>query len=160
MITALLIVAGNWLVPLVVTWIYVLWLWCISGDIKLEGWVLWAKVVPVARFRLISRRSWYARAWQGWYGFAMMLVIIHRDEKGALDDACVEKTIVHEMRHITQIMCLGLLHWVLYGAHTGYLMASGNPPHAFNWFECDARVYANRWDSAGRPRKYRFGRRQ
>lgn len=160
MTTIMLIVAANWLVPLVVTWLYVGWLWLLSGDIKLVGWVLWAKAIPVARFRLISRRSWYAQAWQGWYGFAMMLAIIHRDEKGSLDDDQVEVTIVHEMRHIAQIMVLGLLHWILYAAHTGYLMARGKPPHAYNWFENDARAAAARWIEKGRPRTYKFGKRQ
>lgn len=154
----LILIPLNWLLPLVISYSYV-GILRLTGDVKFEGWVKWSGFLPVARFRLISHKSWYARAWEGWYGLALMLVMIHRDEKGSKDDDQVEETIVHEMRHITQILVLGMMMWVLYFLHNMILMFQGKELHKNNWFENDARKYEDAWVYAGRPKRYDLGKR-
>jgi len=151
----------NWHVCLLISWIYILWLWLVSHDIKFEGWVRWRFIIPVARFRLISTKSWYAKLWQKFYGFALLLAMIHRDEKGTFDDAWVEKTIVHEMRHVLITLIGGLLSWIAYGLHFAFLaIFTDRDPYKDNWFERDARRSADAWEAKGRPRIFTFGERR
>jgi len=154
-------ISANWYLPLIITWIYLLWLWKVSGDIKFEGWVRWRFIVPIARFRLISTKSWYAKLWKRFYGFGLFLAIIHRDEKGIYDDAWVEKTIVHEIRHVSVALILGLLMWISYGLIFLTLKIFTNKDaYRDNPYEIDARKAADRWEGKGRPRIYTFGERR
>lgn len=142
-----------------VSWAYCLWLWKISGDIAFEGWVFW-KFIPLARFRLISKRSWYARAWARFYGFALFTTIIHRDQIGEWDDAHVEVTLVHEVRHCQQNIILGCLHWVLYVLDFARLFIfTKHSPYYENWFERDARRYVMLWKKHGKPKLFNKGER-
>lgn len=150
----------NWHLCYFISWIYILWLWLVSDDIKFEGWIYW-KFIPVARFRLISTKSWYAKLWQKFYGFALFLIIIHRDEKGKFDDAWVEKTIVHEMRHVFITLIGGLLSWIAYGLNFIFLaIFTKRNPYKDNWFERDACRSADTWEAEGRPKIFTFGKRR
>lgn len=151
----------NWNLCLVLSWSYVLWLWLVSGDVYLEGWIKWKFPIPTARFRLISTKSWYAKAWSKFYGFALFLAIIHRDQKGQWDDEWVQKTIVHEMRHVKITVWFGLLSWIAYGLHFVFLkLFTSKDPYHDNWFEIDARRAADMWEQNGRPPIYNFGERK
>lgn len=155
------VVGIYWVLPFTISMIYGLWLWKVSHDITYEGYILWRGVFPAFRFRLISQKSWYARAWARWYGCALFMLIIHKDEKGEHDDRMVEKVIVHEMRHVAQEFVLGILQWILYGLHYAYLaIFTDKNPYRENWFERDARAATARWVLKGRPRIFNFGRRQ
>lgn len=154
MIVALLFnYVGGYIIFGTISWAYTLWLWLLSKDISFEGWVFWRGFIPIARFRLISKKSWFAKAWANWYGHALLGVIIHRDEQGTFDDNHVEKTIIHELRHNQQQLILGFMFYILYGID--YLL------HGYYdvWFEKDARAAEEVWVSQGRPKKFNFGKR-
>lgn len=156
----LLLIPANWLLAWIISWLYVGWLWGISKDVKFEGWIrLWGWL-PIARFRLISTKSWYAKIWLNFYGFAMMLIMIHRDEKGQWDDRFVEQTIVHEARHCVQMMWLGTIFWLVYGADMLRMKIMGKHPYRDCVFERDARAAETRWENSGRPPKFTFGARR
>jgi hypothetical protein len=152
-------VALNWGGFYLVSWGYAAWLWRVSRDIRLEGWGWWGPL-PVARFRLISRKSWYGRLWRRFYGAALLGVMIVRDERGAHDDVFVDSTLVHEMRHVQQAAVLGALQPLLYCAHMLWLWGRRQDPYRDNWFERDARAAELRWELAGRPRLPWFGERR
>lgn len=152
-------IAINWLGCFALSWAYcgaLVW----SGDIQLEGWIWWRGWFPVARFRLISRKSWFARAWERWYGHALLGSMIHRDEKGDFDDWLVDETIVHELRHNVQQLILGLLFYALYGAQFVIQEARRKSGYRDNWFEVNARAAASAWGKAGRKRIFNFGERR
>lgn len=152
------IIPLNWIVPLVLSYLYIFIL-LVTDNITYEGIIYWRSVVPILRFRLSTDNNWYTRLWRNWYGFAMMLAMIHRDEKGSLDDKFVEKTIVHELRHNGQILILGFVQWILYMLHNLILLIQGREMHKNNWFENDARRAADRWLAKGRPKRFNFGKR-
>ena len=156
----LVAISINWLGAWLVSWLYCGWLWLLSKDVKFEGWLFWKGWFPVARFRLISKKSWYAQLWQNWYGYAMFGVMIHRDNKGEQDDAFVEQTIIHELRHNTQMLVIGMYHWLAYAAENLRIrLFTDKDPYWDNWFEKDARAATQRWIAAGRPPRYRLGKR-
>lgn len=155
----LIAVAFNWVGAYAGSWLIYGWL-TLSGDIKLEGWIWWRGWFPVARFRLISTKSWFARLWDRWYGHAMFGGMIHRDEVGMHDDRWVETTIVHELQHNLQALCFGLLQGVAYGIHYVWLEAHGQDGYWLNVMEVDARKAADRWVLLGRPRIFDFGERR
>lgn len=152
-------VAINWVGCLALGWTYC-GILILSGDLRIEGWLFWGGWWPVARTRLISKKSWFARAWQKWYGQSWLGVIIHRDEKGSYDDSFVELTIVHEMRHNLQQLILGLVFYVIYGIDFLRLSIIGKSGYNDNWAEVDARKRAKRWVDEGRPPMYDFGKRR
>lgn len=156
---AITIVAINWLGCLAFSWLYCGVL-VLTGDIRLEGWVWWRHLFPVARFRLVSRKSWFARAWARWYGHALLGCLIHRDEKGDFDDAYIEEVIVHELRHCVQQLVFGLTFYLLYGLHFVLLSARRKNGYRDNWFERDARAAAFRWVEQGRQYIFDFGERR
>lgn len=161
MTIALYVVGINWGVPFVASLLFMGWLLYVSHDIKFEGIVWFWKVFPAYRFRLISRKSWYARAWEKFYGQAMFLSMIHRDELGPWDDPEVEETIVHELRHVVVLLVLGLLMWILYGLdYVRLAVFTKRDPYAENFFERDAERSVQRWVYRGRPRIFNFGRRR
>ncbi len=152
-------IAVNWIGCFALGWVYCsILIW--SGDLRIEGWLFWGGWFPVARTRLISKKSWFARAWQKWYGQSWLGIIIHRDEKGAYDDKFVEETIVHEMWHNSQQLKLGLLFFVLYGGDFARLEMIGRSGYFDNWAEVGARRRTKRWIVAGRPPIYNFGTRR
>lgn len=158
---AIWIVGIYWGLPFVVSMAYGLWLWKVSHDITYEGYILWRGFFPAFRFRLISTKSWYARAWDRWYGCAMFMLIIHKDKKGEQDDAQVEKTIVHELRHVVQELVFGILQWLTYGLdYVRLKLFTDKDPYRDNVWERDARAAADRWEQKGRPRIFNFGRRK
>lgn len=158
---ALYVVAIYWGIPFVVSVLFMGWLLFLSHDLKFEGYVWLWRFIPVFRFRLISRKSWYARAWEGLYGQAMWMSIIHKDAPGALDDESVENVIVHEMRHVVVGMVLGIFQWVTYGLDYVRLWTfTDRHPYRDNIHEIDAREAVHRWVKAGRPRTFNFGRRR
>ena len=157
----LLCVLANWAGMILISWVYLGWLWKVSGDVKFEGWVFWRGWLPIARFRLISTKSWYAKLWNKWYGFSFGFTMIHRDVKGTRDDLWVEKTIVHEARHAFQQLALGMIQWLAYALDNLRIrIFTKLDPYKDNWFECDARRAADKWEAAGRPRIYSFGERR
>lgn len=151
----------NWHLCFIISWIYVLWLWHISGDIKFEGWVRWRFFIPIARFRLISTKSWYAKLWAKFYGFGgLLLIMIHRDEAGEDDDEFVEETIVHEVRHVFQVLILGTMFWILFGIIFIIIKVfTKKNPYYNHPFEIDARAATQRWIDRGRPKIFTFGKR-
>lgn len=149
----------NWVGLAILSQLYVRILQ-ITGDVKYEGTIWWRGFWPVQRFRLTSKRSWFARAWEGIYGHGLLGAMIHKDEKGAHDDAWVEKTIVHELRHHVQQVVLGAVFYLLYGLSFVIEVLRGNKGYWDNWFEKDARAAADRWVKRGRPRIFNFGERR
>jgi hypothetical protein len=126
----------------------------VTKDVKFEGWIFWRGFFPVARYRIISKLSWFGRAWSKWYGHGMLGCIIHRDEVGSYDDKLVEETIVHEIRHHVQQLVLGLIFYLVYGFD---LLMNG---YWDVWFEKDARRAEENWKKAGRPLIFKFGKRR
>lgn len=159
--TLLLIIAANWGLCIGLSWIYICWLWFVSKDIKFDGWSVYRKFLPIARFRLTSTKSWYARAWNNWYGFSMFMAMLHRDEESTDDDELVMQTIVHETHHIVfQLMPLGALFWVIYLLDTAYLkLFTNKDPYLNNTFEVGAQVATMNWLKMGRPPIVTFGKR-
>ena len=156
---ALIGFAINWVGMFAFSWAYCgILLW--AGDLRLEGWVKWRGWFPVARFRLISTKSWFARAWQNWYGHALLGCMIHRDEKGEFDNEFVEEVIVHELRHNVQQLILGLVFYLAYGVASLVALIRGKNGYLDNWFEVDARAAASAWVNAGRKRIFNFGKRR
>ncbi|KKM97705.1 hypothetical protein LCGC14_1165230 [marine sediment metagenome] len=154
---ALIIVLGNWIGSLLLTWLYVGTL-LLTKDVSFEGWIFWRGWYPIARFRLISKHSWFAKIWSKFYGHALFGAIIHRDEEGPWDDLFVVDTIVHELRHCFQQL-LGLVFYLLYGLDYVRLVAMGKDGYYNNWFERDARQAVRNWVDAGRPKRFKFGKR-
>jgi len=147
-------VASNWIGCYILCSIYCLWLRFISHDVTFEGWIYWRGFIPIARWRLISKKSWFAKLWDKFYGHGLFGHIIHRDEPGSRDDEFVEETIVHEIRHSIQQLILGCIFFIMYAINyliTGYHKV---------WFEKDARDATARWVNNGRPRIFSFGKRQ
>jgi len=143
----LYVLAINWGLPLIACWTYVLWLRFVTNDVAFVGWErVW--FLPVARWKLVSKYSWYAKAWQDWYGVGMFMNIIHRDEDSTDDDVYVQETVTHELRHCLQWF-IGLLQPILYVGHFLYLLIVESlkkeptrHPYLDNWFERDARKSA------------------
>ena len=146
-----LIAAGiNWIGCYILCSLYCLWLRFISHDVTFEGWIIWRGFFPIARWRLISKKSWFARMWDRFYGHGLLGHIIHRDEPGKQDDKFVEITIVHEVRHTVQQLILGSIFYIIYGIDflfNGYQNV---------WFEKDARNAAEKWVKKGRPRIFKI----
>lgn len=154
------IVGVVWIFPWAVSLLYALVLW-LTKDIQYEGYILWRRVFPALRFRLVPTRGWLARLWAGIYGQALFLIIVHKDMPGTYDDRLVERVIVHEMRHVHQQMLLGIFQWLIYGLHSAYLaIFTEKNPYKDNVFERDARAAAGDWVMQGRPRIFDFGPRQ
>ena len=161
MTTALWFVGIFWGVPFVISWGYLLWLAHLSHDITFEGILWWRGFIPVARYRLISRRSWYGQMWERWRGCGLFLAMIVKDNEGTHDDQAVEDTIVHELRHVVQVLLFGILQPLSYLGHYGYLKAfTSLDPYFANVWERDARASAQRWIDRGRPSIYNLGTRQ
>jgi hypothetical protein len=135
------IFAINWIAPFILSWAYALWLWKFSHDMEFKGWIRVGGIFPVAKFRLISKKSWYAKLWQDWYGMGFMGIVLYRDEPGIYDDAFVKMTLIHEPRHCLQGYILGLLFWILYVVDLLliYFFIPARHPYLDNWFERDAR---------------------
>ncbi len=155
---ALVAIAINWPGCWLFSWIYV-GILLRAGDVTFESWLRWGWF-PVGRFRQISRKSWFGRVWQSFYGHSMLGVIIHRDEPGSSDDMYVEKTIVHELRgHQRVQIVLGLLFYLYYGAASVWAKLRGGDWYQDNANEKYARRVADDWVKAGRPRVFNFGKR-
>jgi hypothetical protein len=153
------VVGINWVVPFVVSMLYVLVMLALR-EITYEGLILWRGFLPALRFRIQPKRGWLVRAWERWYGQALFMVIIHTDKVGESDDQYVEMIIVHEVRHIQQQWVLGLMQWILYALHSAYLAAcTKKDPYKKNWFEVDAKRAAIRWWLGGRPKRFDLGQR-
>jgi len=133
-----------WLLPVTILfWLfYVLPLW--YRDFRFCGFVSFG----VARFELVSNRSWYARLWRDWAGSAGPCCIMHRRGLTAHD---LRFTLKHEHRHCMQQYCFGPLFYPLYvlcsAAIWVYSWAADDDFHAYldNPFERDAR------GAAGQP---------
>lgn len=146
-------VVVNWIGCFIISWLAVLWLWFVSKDIKFEGWVTWRSIIKIARFRLISKHSWYAKLWDKWYGLSLFLIIVHRDEVGDHDDMFVEQMLIHELQHIIQLLSLGCLFWIIYVVHSAYLkVMTSKDPYKYNLFEVAAVRAETKWMANGRPR--------
>ena len=155
----LIAIAINWPGCWLASWLYVGLLQA-TGDVTFEGWVFWRGWFPVGRFRQISKKSWFGRAWQRFYGHSMLGTLIHRDDPGAWDDDYVEKTIVHELSgHQVWQLALGLMFYLLYGFFSLVAVLKGGLAYEDNWLEAYARNVADRWVEQGRPRVFNFGRR-
>lgn len=132
------LVGFVWLLPVTVpVWLfYLLPLW--YRDFRFCGWAGFG----IARFELISQRSWYARLWRDWAGFSGPCFILHRRGLSASSWA---RTIRHEHRHCMQQLCFGPLFYPLYClcsvALWVYARAFDDDVHAYfdNPFERDAR---------------------
>jgi len=136
----LVVLAANWLIPGVLCWGYVLWLWKISHDIKFMGWKK-VSFIPIAAWKLISKKSWYAKLWNAWKGTGLFMNIIYEDDPGTRDDAFVLKTIIHETRHSWQWVVLGGSFVIVYFGDCGfiYLFQQNKHPYLDNILERDAR---------------------
>lgn len=87
--------------------------------------------------------------------------MIHRDEPGTFDDEYVEKTIVHELRHVLQMLVSGTMFWVLFGLIWLFIKVfTKRKPYYDHPAEIDARRAATNWENKGRPRIYNFGKRR
>ena len=156
---ALIIILGNWLGSLLFTWSYV-GILLLTKDVSFESWIFWRGWYPIARFRVISKHSWFAKIWSKFYGHALFGAILHRDEKGPWDNLFVEDTIVHELvGHCIPQLILGLTFYLFYGLDYVRLTIMGKDGYYYNWFERYARRVTQNWIDAGRPNRFRFGKR-
>ena len=90
----LIAIAVNWIGMYLLCSVYALWLAKVSKDTVFEGWIWWRGFVPFARWRLVSKKSWFAKLWDGFYGHGLLGHMIHKDAPGKLDDLVVEETIM------------------------------------------------------------------
>lgn len=139
-LVALVALACNWAVPLVLSWLYVLPLFAL-GWIKFyrrQG-LLWIFTLDDE-----TRSNGYVAAWRNWAGLGLMTVAIIRDTPEQHDRYAV--TIEHEGRHSKQILVLGSIQPILYTTFTLVLLLTAKlgltprlHPYLDNPFERDAR---------------------
>jgi len=151
----LLFLGFLWLLPVtILVWsFYILPLW-VAGDIELvdSEW-------PIAKFKLVSKSSWYARLWKNWWGYSGPCAYIYKDEDYIQWEASIEldkewlvaavrRTELHEVRHCFQQLVFGPLHYPLYLLMSALIWLYAAPfnknLHAYldNPFEKDARKAA------------------
>jgi hypothetical protein len=154
------IVLANWLVPLVLSWAYILFAW-IPGWIEFyryAGGLTWA-------FDLQDEKvdNWYTRAWAGWGGFGAMTVVILRDRPSQSPGGRYTQILAHEVRHSKQVLCLGMIQPVLYMLFSLTLLLTSKllkftpdtHPYYDNPFERDARWAAGQQVNIPRSKWYR-----
>lgn len=131
MSTALGILVGLYLVAPVCSLIYLVVL--LRKDIKFACFDRWY----IARFRLISTESRYARAWKGWYGCGLWGYMITNDAS--------PEGVRHEARHSWWWLIAGGYYGLAYGADWLRLkLFTDKDAYLDNWAERDARAYASR----------------
>ena len=134
-----LIIAANWLIPLVLCWSYALFSYW-NGDFKYMG-----QYGPFAKFRLTYHiHKWHDRLWRDWQGVGLFGFMAYRDDIGPKDDARVARTVVHEGTHCWHWLLLGAVGYVAYLLHMVfiYLFQPGLHPYLDCWSERLARKHA------------------
>ena len=114
-----------------------------TGDFKRVGTITYLGL-PVNVWRQVSRKSWYARKWERYFGCGLAFNIILRYDPGAVSEEVLDEGAVHELRHHWQNIILGALWFLLYGAFTVIFGYYKNP------FEVDARNKVAKWIRKGR----------
>jgi hypothetical protein len=87
---------------------------------------------------------WHSRLWVDWGGVGLYGYMVYRDRPLAWDDKWVARTVTHEWVHVVQFLSLGLLHFLLYAGHVGfiYLFQKNKHPYLDCWAERMARSVA------------------
>jgi len=113
----LLVVGINWGVPLL-AWLYPLPMWLIFKDFVFDGWH-----GPFAKFRLATDKDtddpiepWHANAWRGWGGVGLHWYMCYRWHN--------PRTELHEGGHCWQQLACGLMWWVIYFVHMGWIVVT------------------------------------
>jgi hypothetical protein len=136
MITILVWLGLNWVIPMVLCWVYEIY-GRLSGDFVHMGFY-----GPFAKYRLSYKmHKWHDRLWRDWGGVGLFLFMVYRDEIGPEDDAYVARTVVHEGTHCWQWMWLGGMFYVSYLAHMAfiYFFQKDKHPYLDCWAERMAR---------------------
>jgi len=130
-----------WQLPVtILIWFFYLLPLIIAREIEFVGW----ERPLIARFRIISKHSWWRRMWTDWAGCALPHAIIHRSD---LSKTTTARTIRHEIRHCHQMFVFGPFFYPLYGLCTACLWVYHTldeevHPYFDNLFEQDARRHA------------------
>lgn len=107
-------VSLNWGLTLLF-WVYPLVMWLVFKDFVFDGWH-----GPFAKFRLATKKDtddpiepWHAKAWSDWWGVGFHWYMCYRypHKKGEL----------HEGGHCWHQFFLGMLFWLLYFGHMGWI---------------------------------------
>ena len=133
-----------WLLPAtILVWLfYILPLWLVTGDIVYEGK---EPSMPVWIFKVVSKRSWYGRAWHRWLGWSGPCVYLYKNA----DNPNLDKvTRIHELAHCKQQFKWGFIYYFVYILATIEILISNywskNKRHGYldNPFERAARKEA------------------
>lgn len=118
MTTILWIIALNWGLPIVGFSLYFLFAWLVLRDFVFDGFY-----GPFLKFRLADKlEPWHARLWRDWGGVGLHVAMVCRDE--------TERTVKHEGTHLCQQL-LGLIFWVVYFGHMGWIFAVQPRKHPY-----------------------------
>jgi len=135
---ALWIVGINWGLPFVGYTLYALLLWLPFKDYKYMGYKF-----PAFKLRLAHKdiEPWHWKLWLDWGGHGGFAWIFYRDEPSPWDDEWAEKTVIHELDHSLLQVIFGLVFWLLYFGHMGfiYLFQKDKHPYIDCWIERRAR---------------------
>ena len=136
-----------WLLPAtIIVWLfYVLPLWLITKDFVYVGRLphsfIWT-------FHVVSKKSWYGRAWHRWLGWSGPCVYVFKWSGNKQIDWA---TRLHEVEHCKQQFRWGVFHYPAYFLCTLWILLTNRfrkvPLHAYldNPFEKDARRAAGQW---------------
>lgn len=129
-----------WLLPVTIpVWLfYILPLWLIWRDLKYTG----SPDFLVAAFVLAKKdlEPWHVKLWRDWAGWGGPCVLILRVYEGATP-AEIQRTTLHELKHVWQQFCLGIFFYPAYIVESIYIWLACKQLHAYhdNWFEREAR---------------------
>jgi hypothetical protein len=106
------------------------------------GWYKWEGIHGDGLVWSVSTEKspgWLLKLWMNWNGHAIgnAVVLRHTPEE-------IPVTLVHELKHVDQVMRLGIFHPVIYGLNMAAIKLGcpGSHPYYDNIFEIDARRHA------------------
>lgn len=103
------------------------------------GWYKWHGVVGdglVWVLDIDEAPSWLVGLWRDWAGHAIGNVVVLGGQRYTTDH-----TLTHELKHVDQVMRLGVFQPIVYGANMLAIKVGcpGSDPYLDNCFEVDAR---------------------
>ena len=106
------------------------------------GWHKWEGVKGDALVWRVDQEKapkWLLKRWMNWGGHAIGNVVVLRY---TIDES--PTTLVHEQKHVDQVMRLGIFQPVIYGLNMAAIKLGcpGSHPYYDNIFEVDARRHA------------------
>jgi hypothetical protein len=106
------------------------------------GWYNWGGIVDDGMIWEVNHEktpSWLKNYWRRWGGHAIGNVVVL---KQSIMDS--RETLTHELRHVEQVMRLGVFQPIIYGINLVAMRIGcpGTHPYYYNPFEVDARRVA------------------